>query len=287
MPIPLIAIAIVEVAVEAGIIAWRAWQIYDKAQTVLELAELAKSIADYKKILSEQFIAELKKEIDIKSRELALLDTGGNTQSVRGNKSGIYKAMIERKIPFRLPISVIANLANSSPIKVPRRLTNKLGGQDRVIDVALRQYTASVCFETADSILDWQSPLKAELAFNPSGRTPYLGSPATRPKRIVELPYTFWPVPKGAIVPDLTIVEDRHKPAKLQPAQDDNVFAVVEMKFPRDSVRQEQMKAYEDLFTANRVCLMRIPEDMHISLRPKTPEGADETKGKRNKKKKV
>jgi len=284
MPIPALAIAIVEVAVEAGVLAWRAWRLYEAAQTAAELAQLTKMIAQYKALLSKDVLEALKKEIDIKSSQLALLDEGGNTQEKRGNWQGTYTAFIERKIPFRFPISAIAKLANDAPITVPRKIKKKLGGLVD-IDVRLRQYTASVCFETVDSILDWQCPLKPEMAFNPSTKTPYLGTPPTRPKRVEHLPYTFWPVPKGAIIPDLTIVEDRKKPAALMPPQQDNVFAVVEIKFPNDRVKEDQMDEYVQLFSKNRVALMRIPEDLHKSMRPKTPSGEDATQGKESDKK--
>ena len=229
----------------------------------------------------------------MKSSQLARVDSGGNTHAWRTQsevrEQATFRPFIARRIPFRLPISHVAKLANEHPIKVPRRLRKMInaGGtlSQRTIEVSLRQYTASVCFETVDAILDWKSPLKAELAYDPDTKAPYLNTdPPTRPRRIGNLPFTFWPVPRGALIPDLTIAENRHQPAVLTPR--DNVFAVVEIKFPNDPIRRDQLKKYSTLVEEHRVALMRVPEDLHVSLRPKTRDGRDATRGKRSSKKK-
>ncbi|ADQ83997.1 VRR-NUC domain-containing protein [Methylovorus sp. MP688] len=284
-----LVIAMIEMAIEAGVIGWRAYEAYQAAQAMVDAAELAKAVAQYKAFLKEAVLDNLKHEIDVKSSQLARVDSGGNTHAWRTQSEvrdqATFRPFINRRIPFRLPISHVVKLANEHPIKVPRRLRTMVSAsgelRHRTIEVALRQYTASVCFETVDAILDWKSPLKAELAYNPDTKAPYLNAaPPTRPKRVGNLPFTFWPVPRGALIPDLTIAENRHQPAALTPR--DNVFAVVEIKFPNDPIRKKQLEDYSKLVEEHRVALMRVPEDLHVSLRPKTRDGRDATRGRDN-----
>lgn len=63
-------------------------------------------------------------------------------------------------MPFRSAISIACNWALSSPIKVPRRIRKKIPGNvvETTIEVALKQTTASLIFESIDDALEWRSP---------------------------------------------------------------------------------------------------------------------------------
>ncbi|MDF5981596.1 VRR-NUC domain-containing protein [Pseudomonas aeruginosa] len=121
--------------------------------------------------------------------------------------------------------------------------------------MTLKQTTASLIFEAIDDALDRRSPLKAEP--NYLNKQPLLGEPPTRPKRVSEL-FPFWPRPRGSLAPDLVIVEYRQQPFHVA-----NVFAAVEIKFPRDWVKADQLKSYVELMGSDRkkVALLRVPED--------------------------
>lgn len=279
MPIPLIVYGIAEVAVTAGVWAWRGYRAYETTQTVLEAAEMAKSIAKSKEEIAKQFkeiIGSMSDEIDAKSSTFALVDNGGrHTVSRRGDENKEWKEYIERKLPFRPAISTVCKLALATPITVPRRIRSKIPGEvvETTIEITLKQTTASIMFETIDSFLDWRSPLKAEPNYNKSSQAAYLGTPTTRPKRISDI-FPFWPRPRGSLAPDLVIVEYRQRPFEI-----DNVFAAVEIKFPGDWVKAEQMKDYVRLMEPKtgvdknkigkqRVALMRVPEDC-VDMVPK------------------
>lgn len=294
MPIPLIVYAIGEVAITAGVWAWRGYQAYETAQTVREAAEMAKSIAKSKEEIAKKFkeiIGSMSDEIDAKSSTFALVDTGGkHTVSRRADEIKEWKEYIERKIPFRPAISTVCKLALATPITVPRRIRSKIPGEaGRTIEITLKQTTASIMIETIDSFLDWQSPLKAEPNYNKSTKAAYLGTPPTRPKRISEL-FPFWPRPRGSLAPDLVIVEYRQRPFET-----DNVFAAVEIKFPGDWVKVEQMKDYVLLMEPEvgvdkkkigkeRIALMRVPEDC-VDMVPKKPKDEPEKEPAKAKKK--
>jgi len=146
-----------------------------------------------------------------------------------------------------------------SPLTVPRRIRKKIPGEviETTIDIALKQTTASLVFEAVDDLLAWQSPLKAEPNYHGTSSAAMLGDPSTRPKRINEY-FPFWPRPKGSLAPDLVIVEYRQQPFEVE-----NVFAAVEIKFPNDWVKHDQMKSYVRLMHGNtqKVALLRVPED--------------------------
>lgn len=272
MPIPAIIYAIGEVAIAAGAWAWRGYQAYETAQTALEAAEMAKSIAKSKAEVKQkiaEIIENMTNEIDAKSATFALVDAGGDsTVSRRGEENKTWKKYIERKLPFRPAISLVCMMAKDAPITVPRRIRKKIPGGtvETTIDVMLKQTTASIMFETIDSLLDWKCPLKAEPNYNPKSKAAYLGTPPTRPQRLSSI-FPFWPRPRGSLAPDLVIVEYRQKPFEI-----DNVFAAVEIKFPGDWVKEKQMQEYVELMTPKtgsdkdkigreRVALMRVPED--------------------------
>jgi len=179
-----------------------------------------------------------------------------------------FKEYIERKVLFRPAISQVCTVALQVPIKVPRRIRKKIAG-DRVettIEVALKQFTASLFFESVDEALQWRSPLKAEPNYNQSSQKALLGEPATRPKRFGSAIQPFWPRPR-ALAPDLVVVEYRQEPFEIE-----NVFAAVEIKFPGDWVKQKQIKQYAKLMKPKtgvnrekigheKVALLRVPED--------------------------
>jgi hypothetical protein len=271
MPAPIVY-AICELAITAGAWAWRGYQAYEAAQTAREAVEMARSVARSREEIARKFkdiIGSMASEIDQKSSTFALVDSGGkSTVSRRGDENRDWKEYIERKLPFRPAISVVCELALASPITVPRRIRSRIPGDvvETTIEMKLKQTTASIMFETIDSMLDWKCPLKAEPNYSKSTQAAYLGTPPTRPKRFNDV-FTFWPRPRGSLAPDLVIVEYRQKPFEI-----DNVFAAVEIKFPGDWVQDTQMKDYVRLMTPrkgadaarigqNRVALLRVPED--------------------------
>jgi hypothetical protein len=68
------------------------------------------------------------------------------------------------------------------------------------------------------------------------------------------------------LAPDLVIVEYRQQPFEVE-----NVFAAVEIKFPNDWVKPDQMKDYVHLMNnqTQKVALLRVPEDC-TGYRPST-----------------
>jgi hypothetical protein len=207
-------------------------------------------------------IESFSKEIDTKSSTFALVDKGGNsTVSRRGTEGATYKEYIERKIPFRPAISIASQWALAMPIKVPRRVRRKIPGEvvETTIEIALKQTTASLIFEAIDGALDWKSPLKAEPNYYRTSRKAALDRPgSTKPYRVSDI-FPFWPRPRGCIAPDLVIVEYRQQPFEVP-----NVFAAVEIKFPGDWVKPDQIKAYDNIMggeNQKKVALLRVPED--------------------------
>jgi len=244
-----------------GYRAYRGYAAYETAQTAIETAETLAQISQRKKeveTILKHVIKGMKEEIDIKSS--TFVRTGGNTTVSRGrNENVTFKQYIERKIPFRPVISTVCQWALKSPLTVPRRIRKKIPGEviETTIDIALKQTTASLVFEAVDDLLAWQSPLKAEPNYHGTSSAAMLGDPSTRPKRINEY-FPFWPRPKGSLAPDLVIVEYRQQPFEVE-----NVFAAVEIKFPNDWVKIEQMEDYVRLMNrdSKKVALLRVPED--------------------------
>lgn len=268
MPLPAIARII-----DAAYRAYRANQAIENTRTAAELAQLASEIAERKaniKRVLHTTIETMAREIEVKSSTFAVVDPGGNsTVSRRGNENVIFKEYIERKVPFRPAISQVCLVSLQMPIKVPRRIRKKVAGDTvySTIEIALKQFTASLFFEAVDEALQWRSPLKSEPNYNSSSHKALLGDPATRPKRFGSAVQPFWPRPKGLLAPDLVVVEYRQEPFETE-----NVFAAVEIKFPQDWANPSQMKNYVDLMTPKtginpqkigkeKVALLRVPED--------------------------
>ena len=253
--------------------AYRANQAFENAQTAAELAQLAVEIAERRKQIKDTLRATIEamtREIEVKSSTFAVVDRGGNsTVSRRGQENITFKEYIERKVPFRPAISQVCTVALQMPIKVPRRIRKKIAGDtvQTTIEIALKQFTASLFFEAVDEALEWRSPLKAEPNYNGNSKKALLGEPVTRPKRFGSAVQPFWPRPKGLLAPDLVVVEYRQEPFETE-----NVFAAVEIKFPGDWVREEQLDHYVLLMTPQtginpnkvgkeKVALLRVPED--------------------------
>ncbi len=232
----------------------------------MEIAERRKQIKETLRATIEA----MTREIEVKSSTFAVVDRGGNsTVSRRGQENVTFKEYIERKVPFRPAISQVCTVALQMPIKVPRRIRKKIAGDTvpTTIEIALKQFTASLFFEAVDEALEWRSPLKAEPNYNGNSKKALLGEPVTRPKRFGSAVQPFWPRPKGLLAPDLVVVEYRQEPFETE-----NVFAAVEIKFPGDWVREEQLDHYVLLMTPQtginpnkvgkeKVALLRVPED--------------------------
>jgi hypothetical protein len=292
MPIPAAAGIPAIISVLGRFAPWglRAWAGYEAVKTGADVIETAldfdlKEVEALKKKVEKEIdeaIESLQGEIDENIRTFAAVDPGGNsTVSRQAGEGATFKEYIERKIPFRPAISLICKLALEHPITVPRLIRNILKRKTRkdltesdYVQAELRQITASILFVIIDETLKWQSPLKAEPNYKPSGE-PYLGSPPTRVARIVKFDYAFWPRPRGVLSPDLVIVEYRQKPWTV-----DNVFAAVEIKFPRDWVRNEQLNDYSKVMkNKNKIALLRVPEDC-VGMPQKSKGGKTKTGGK-------
>lgn len=267
--------------------AYRANQIYENGKAAAELAQLAVELNERRnqiKTMLRATIEAMTREIDVKSSTFATVDRGGNsTVSRRGNENLNFKEYIERKVPFRPAISQVCTVALQMPIKVPRRIRKRIAGDkiETTIEVALKQFTASLFFEAVDEALQWRSSLKAEPNYNGTSKKALLGIPATRPKRFGSDIQPFWPRPRGLLAPDLVVVEYRQ-----EPFESENVFAAVEIKFPGDWVKQKQIDQYAELMEPRtgvnrekigreKVALLRVPEDC-------TGFHADENKSKPN-----
>lgn len=250
-----------------GIIIWgsrayKAYETYETAQAAVETARMVADIAarrEEAKEVMKSIIEKFSEEIHIKSSDI-LNVSGGRSTISRGRKENVtYREYIDRKIPFRPAISIGCKWALASPITVPRRIRRKIPGDlvEDTIEVKLKQTTASLIFEAIDEALDWTSPLKAEPNYNRDTAEPLTGTPETRPQRISDI-FPFWPRPRGSLAPDLVIVEYRQETFAV-----DNVFAAVEIKFPNDWVKPQQMKSYVELMDNNerKVALLRVPED--------------------------
>jgi len=139
-------------------------------------------------------------------------------------------------------------------------------GIDDFIVVRMKQLMASLLFEFMDDILEWKSPLKAEVCFGPPQKfdDPLLNG-GTRLLRTGSI-NPFYPLPhkqKGAIAADLAIPDYRKTPLKK-----DNLFAIIEIKFEGDQVKNIQFENYRNL---NKV----------ISKEKTNLIGKDKTKGKK------
>lgn len=205
------------------------------------------------------FLTGSAKELDEYIKEKSsLLPKQGSPNPTTGRQPN-YQYLYRRPIPYRPIICRILTFANTNPIPGKR---NGKNGQDKPQPTTtefpkLRQLAATILFELLDLMLDWKSPLKADLMYR--NRQPLLTSPDFRPKRVG---FSYKVKEPGTISPDIAIVEDRHKAPTI-----DNLFAVVEVKFPNDGFDEEQKSSYEFSFPGVALALIRVPEDCGCDAR--------------------
>lgn len=283
MPAPL-AIPLVLAIARIAIIALSVHEALDVLSELYEgLDKYNKGVDEAKKQL-EKLIRGLKDEIDKKIEEkeemaILLAAEGADPQSEvtkrgkgRGASNQVIIAAIQQKIPFRKVISEVCEKADSMPVL---QLRKKKGVQlkdmprakrkaleellrlsveeiadvdlDNFILVRLKQLTASLMFEFIDYCIDWASPMKCEVSFGPpTGFADHPIQSGTRLKRVGKVsPFYPFPSPnnrKDSISADLIITEYRKKPCGKN-----NIFAIVEIKFPGDKIDSEQFEKYDDL----------------------------------------
>ncbi|WP_171294697.1 hypothetical protein [Acinetobacter populi] len=123
---------------------------------------------------------------------------------------------------------------------------------DAFIVVKLKQLAASIMFEFIDEVLQCQSSLKTEVCFGAKNEDPRTMIPPTRLTRAGALGINpFYPSPyhnqKGSISADLIILESR-----LEPVSKTNLFAIIEIKFQNDRIKDQQFKSYERLLKESK-----------------------------------
>jgi len=255
--------------------------------------------------------------------------TKSAANTMRGSKqenSELIRAAIKQPIPFRSVIGALCAVTNLMPIiqlrdrkgirpkdvlskrklamKAMEKMVDVSGLADEVdvegcITVMLKQVVLNFMFEFLDEMLDWKSPLKAEVSFG--GPPPHgnfddppkaVGGPETRLKRVGMLT-PFFPAPHmgtGSLSADIVIPDYRKEPTGKQ-----NIFALIEVKFLGDKIKDKQFKKYDllskataevktdktRLFRTNgsnpvvkgfRVGLFRHPEDMPVYRNEKKPK---------------
>jgi hypothetical protein len=151
----------------------------------------------------------------------------------------------------------------------------KSGGLDGFILVKLKQLMVNHCFEFMDRVLEWKSPLKAEVCYGPP---PFYAEPKMESAtQLLRTGYTalnpFYPAPyrgEGSQSADLVIPETRHAPPGKS-----NIFAIVEIKFPNDDPKEKQFTSYRELLRhAAKVkdAMFRELQDHASNFKsPKTP----------------
>ncbi len=323
MPLPLVAIGWALVELTSAAIT--AYELYDLGKTLYDdIGDFDKNLSKAKEEV-KKYVEALEKEIgaDIdEKKERALLDTAtrldGKSQSEFTRKAiprkgddagGLIEAAIKQNIPFRKIIGMVCQQANRVPaislrrkkgvsvkdlpqakkrilLEILRVGLEEVGGIEGIDDfivVRMKQLMASLLFEFMDDILEWKSPLKAEVCFGPPQKfdDPLLNG-GTRLLRTGSI-NPFYPLPhkqKGAIAADLAIPDYRKTPLKK-----DNLFAIIEIKFEGDSVKDKQFQSYDHLnktaaktktnvtgkektrgkkgvTTGCRIALFRYPEDV-------------------------
>jgi hypothetical protein len=219
------------------------------------------------------FLTGSAKELDEYIKEKSsVLPKQGSPNPTTGRQPN-YQYLYRRPIPYRPIICRILCFANTNPIPGKRtKKDDKTKPEPTKTDFPkLRQLAATILFELLDLMLDWKSPLKADLMYR--NRQPLLTTPDFRPKRVG---FSYKVKEAGTISPDIAIVEDRHKAPTV-----DNLFAVVEVKFPNDAFDDKQKKAYELNFTGVPLALIRVPEDCKCDKQEVDKEkkdGKDENK---------
>lgn len=332
MPLPLIVLGIIEIAGYA-ITAYETYNIgkdlYDDISMYSKDVEASKQ--EVKKMM-ESLKKEIALNIDEKEEVTFLKSLSAEDKQSemtknangRGTSNDLIKKAVQQKIPFRQVISMVCDKADKMPMlqlrnkkdtplidRVPKNKTKALVellklSADELADVnidvyilvRLKQLAASLIFEFMDQLLNWKSPLKPEVTYYPSGKggfdDPLFDSPSTKLLRKGKVALNpFYPPPqnrKGMISADLIITEYRAKPAKL-----DNIFALIEIKFPNDKIEKKQFDQYEFLNLASgklktgrdkmngfRLSLFRYPEDKSV-VNEKKPVNSHRSRNSPNK----
>ncbi|MDR1995541.1 hypothetical protein [Azonexus sp.] len=284
MPVPVAVWAVLEL-VAAAI---TAYEVYDLAKTLYEGVDAFQRNVDAAKAEIAKKMEALKDEIARKideKTERGLLHEATKADAKqqreitkkafgRGATNPLIQAAIQQKIPFRQIITMVCKQANHMPgINLRRKrgvqikdlpqakkkllleILAKTVEEIREIDdldgfilVRMKQLMASLIFEFMDDLVDWASPLKAEVCFGPKFEDPLLEG--TRLVRkglgaagVVVNP--FYPLPhhqRGAFSADLAIPDYRKKPLTK-----DNLFALVEIKFEGDRIENKQFERYKRL----------------------------------------
>ena len=241
--------------------------------------ELERAKAEIKKIihdLEKEFNGHLLYASEIAYLEKLRKDDPRNDETRQPRQRGHqgFKKQISEKIPFRKVISEVCEKANANGfpqlkkkrgIKVsdlPKArqkvleswaglILSEIANEDigsEFLIARLKQLAASIMFEFVDEILGWKAPIKTEVCFGAKFEDPPLLFPGNpRLKRIGRFDLNpFYPTPyhnqRGSIAADLVIAESR-----LEPISKTNLFAIVEVKFQGDSIKDKQFNQYKRL----------------------------------------
>jgi hypothetical protein len=295
--------------------------------------ELERAKAEIKKIihdLEKEFNGHLLYASEIAYLEKLRKDDPRNDETRQPRQRGHqgFKKQISERIPFRKVISEVCDKANTNSfpqlkkkkgVKVsdlPKarqkileswaglilsEIVNEDIGSEFLI-ARLKQLAASIMFEFVDEILGWKAPIKTEVCFGAKFEDPQLLFPGNpRLKRTGSLDLNpFYPTPyhnqRGSIAADLVIAESR-----LEPISKTNLFAIVEIKFQGDSIKDKQFNQYDRLLEACKkakekkygkhnnysgkgvheggyISLFRYPEDIALEEGKKKPNEKTGTK---------
>lgn len=317
MPLPAIAWGVLELVA----VAITVHELGALAEELYEGVEKYNKDVGKAKEQVRQVVQSIKDEIARKIEEkeevtilLALAATdpqGQNTRKASGRGAGdnTINAAIEQRIPFRDAISRVCRAADQMPVlslrrkkgvsikdlpKAKRKVLEELLAMsveqladvdlDEFLVIRLKQLAVNLLFEFVDDCLDWASPMKCEENFGPPPS--YEDHPvegATRLKRLGSI-NPFYPSPyqsrRGSVAADLVIQEYRH-----QRPDKNNIFAIVEIKFPGDRIEKKQFLRYIELLkqaakvktdralttfqgkpvnSGGRLSLFRYPEDIAV-----------------------
>lgn len=244
--------------------------------------ELEKAKVEIKKI-----IHDLEKEFNghlVYASEIAYLESlrkkdpqNTETRAPRQRGHEGFKKQISERILFRKVISEVCEKANANGFlqlkkkrgvkvsdlpKARQKILESWAGLilSEILDedigsefliARLKQLAASIMFEFVDEILGWKAPIKTEVCFGAKFEDPQLVLPGNpKLKRIGRFDLNpFYPTPyhnqRGSIAADLVIAESR-----LEPISKTNLFAIVEIKFQGDSIKDKQFNQYDRLLEA-------------------------------------
>jgi hypothetical protein len=218
---------------------------------------------------------DIEQQSEKTKKALGRLGEGGND----------IRAAIKQTIPFRELIGKVCEQANKIPVFSVRKKKGvnisdlpkaKKEAMARLLSVAaeslekvanidfddfiavrLKQLAANLIFEFVDDTLGWKSPLKAEACFQlkqlpDHGNPPKVSGSPTRLYRAGHQvmghhinPFYPLPIPEGSggvISADLAIPDYRNEPLEKK-----NLFAIIEIKFKGDSIKDKQFQQYNDL----------------------------------------